>query len=233
MTEMKKLIFAFSIILIAFSCSKESSNFTLKGTIKGLKKGTVYLERAEDSIFEIIDSLPINGNSEFELHSNLEEPEVLILRLQKNDKEGETIAFFADKGITEISTTLKNFNFDAKINGSKQQELLEEYLAVMSKFNDQNLELIIDRFDPNKGNDTTTTTDFEDKYNSLLRRKYLYTINFAVTHNTSEVAPYLAITEIADANTKFLDTIYNTLKDSIKSTLYGKKLKNLIDSRNQ
>ena len=214
-------------------CTKETSNFTLKGTIKGLKKGTVYLERAEDSIYKVIDSMLINGNPVFELRTNLEEPEVLFLRLQKNDHDEETIAFFADKGITEITTSLKNFNFDVKIKGSKQQELLEEYLSVMSKFNDQNLELIKDRFDPKKEKDTTSTSDFEDKYNSLLKRKYLYTINFAVTHNTSEVAPYLAIAEIADANTKFLDTIYSTLKDSIKSTLYGKKLKDLIDSRNQ
>jgi len=230
---MKKIFLAFSIFLLVISCTKETSNFTLKGNIKGLKKGTVYLESAEDSIFKIIDSLPINGNPDFELRANLEEPEMLFLRLQKNDNGEETIAFFADKGVTEINTTLKNFNFDAKIKGSKQQELLEEYLAVMSKFNDQNLDLLKERFEPKKENDTTSTSDFDDKYNSLLKRKYLYTINFAITHNTSEVAPYLAIAEIPDANTKFLDTIYNTLKDSIKSTLYGKKLKDLIDSRNQ
>lgn len=230
---MKKLLFVFSVLLIVGSCTRETSNFTLKGSIKGLKKGTVYLERFEDSIFKIIDSLPINGNPIFELHANLEEPEVLFLRLQKNDQDEETIAFFAAMGTTEISTSLKNFNFDAKIKGSKQQELFAEYLDVMSKFNDQNLNLIKDRFEPNKGNDTTSALDFENKYNSLLKRKYLYTINFAVMHNTSEVAPYLAISEIADANTRFLDTIYNTLKDSIKSTLYGKKLKDLIDSRNQ
>lgn len=230
---MKKVFYLFSIVLVVVSCAKETSNFTLKGNIKGLKKGTVYLERAEDSIFKIIDSLAINGNANFELRANLEEPEVLFLRLLKNDNDEETIAFFADKGITEINTSLKNFNFDVEIKGSKQQELLQEYLAVMSKFNDQNLDLIKERFDPNQDKDTTSSLDYENKYNSLLRRKYLYTINFAVTHNASEVAPYLAITEIADANTKFLDTIYNTLQDSIKSTLYGKKLKELIDSRNQ
>jgi len=215
------------------SCSKETSNFTLKGHVKGLKKGTVYLEREQDSTYKIIDSIVINGNPQFELHCNLEEPEVLFLRLNKNDNNEGIITFFADKGITEINSTLKNFNFDAKIKGSKQQELLEEYLTMISKFNDKNLDLIKAHFEPKKENDTASGPDFESKYNSLLRRKYLYTINFAVTHNQSEVAPYLAITEIADTNIKFLDTIYNSLENNIKSTLYGKKLKALIDGRNQ
>jgi Domain of unknown function (DUF4369) len=228
-----KNILSVVIVLLAISCTKETANFTLKGNIKGLKKGTVYLEKEQDSTYKIIDSLVINGNPQFELHCNLEEPEVLYLRLNKNDNKESIITFFADKGITEINSTLKNFSFDAKINGSKQQELLEEYLAMMSKFNDQNLDMIKDHFDPKKEKDSTSNLDFEDKYNSLLKRKYLYTINFAVTHNQSEVAPYLAITEIANANIKFLDTIYNSLENNIKSTLYGKKLKSLIDGRNQ
>ena len=227
---MKKTLLIIAISL-AFNCAKEQSNFTLKGNIKGLKKGTVYLERVLDSTYEVIDSLVINGNSEFELNSNLKEPEVLFLRLKKNDNDEEIISFFADKGITELTSTLKNFNFNAKIKGSKQQELLEEYAQMMSKFNNLNLDLIKEHFESNKENDTTETIDFETKQNNLIRRKYLYTINFAVNHNTSEVAPYLAVSEISDANAKFLDTIYNTLKDSIKSTLYGKKLKELIEIR--
>jgi hypothetical protein len=163
----------------------------------------------------------------------LEEPEVLFLRLNKNDNNEGIITFFADKGITEINSTLKNFNFDAKIKGSKQQELLEEYLTMISKFNDQNLDFIKAHFEPKKENDTTSGLDFESKYNSLLRRKYLYTINFAVTHNESEVAPYLAITQIANANPKFLDTIYNSLEANLKTSRYGKQLKAFIDNQKQ
>ncbi|HEX9825896.1 MAG TPA: DUF4369 domain-containing protein [Flavobacteriaceae bacterium] len=229
---MRKIL-SIVIVLLIMSCSKETSNFTLKGHVKGLKKGTVYLEREQDSTYKIIDSIVINGNPQFELHCNLEEPEVLFLRLNKNDNNEGIITFFADKGITEINSTLKNFNFDAKIKGSKQQELLEEYLTMISKFNDKNLDLIKAHFEPKKENDTTSGLDFESKYNSLLRRKYLYTINFAVTHNESEVAPYLAITQIANANPKFLDTIYNSLEANLKTSRYGKQLKAFIDNQKQ
>ena len=118
--------------------------------IKDLKKGTVYLQRQQDTIMITLDSLEINGNLDFELYSELPEPELLFLKLDKNDNDEGTIVFFADKGITQIHSTLKNFNFDAKIKGSKQQETLEEYLLVMSKFNDRNLDLIKENFEAKK-----------------------------------------------------------------------------------
>ena len=229
---MKKILLAVFILSI-ISCSKDNSNFTLLGNIKGLKKGTVYLEKEQDSTYKIIDSLVINGDPQFELHCYLDEPEVLFLRLNKNDNNEGIVTFFADKGITEINSTLKNFSFNAKIKGSKQQELLEEYLSIMSKFNNQNLDMIKKRFETKKENDTVKDFNYEENLNSLLKRKYLYTINFAITHKTSEVAPYLAVTQIANANPKYLDTIYNSLDSNLKTSLYGKQLKALIDNNKE
>ena len=141
------------------------------------------------------------------------------------------LSFLLIKGITEINTTLKNFNFDAKIKGSKQQKTLDEYLLMMSKFNDKNLDLIKENFDAQKANDTIKSIDLEAQYNSLLKRKYLYTINFAINNKDSEVAPYLALTEIQNTSVKFLENIYDALDDNIKSSMYGQKLKSTIETR--
>ncbi len=228
---MKKLLFIVTIISLV-ACKNETHDFTLKGSIKGLKKGKVYLQKQQDSILITIDSVDISGQPSFELHSSLTEPEVLFLKLDKNDNDDGIIPFFADKGITEIQTTLKNFNFDAKVSGSKQQVLLDEYLVMMSKFNDKNLDLIKENFESKKENDTLSF-DFESEYNSLLKRKYLYTINFAVNNNDSEVSPYLALTEIPRTSVKYLETIYDALEESIKTSLYGKELKTVIEKRKQ
>ena len=93
---MKKLILAFAIIVIA-SCSKTQHDLTVKVNIKGLKKGTVYLKKVQDSTLITIDSLQINGNPAFELHSTIESPEIFFLYLDKNSSEDNRIAFFADK----------------------------------------------------------------------------------------------------------------------------------------
>ena len=137
---MKKL----SILLIALifiACGKNQKDLTVKVNIDGLKKGTLYLKKAEDTILVTVDSLLVNGNSNIELHSTLDTPEVFYLYLDKNSAEKDRIAFFANKGITEINTTLKNFAFDADIKGSEQQTVLNEYKTLISKMNNRNLEL--------------------------------------------------------------------------------------------
>ena len=227
---MKQLIILLLGLLIV-SCGDEQPQheFTLKGYVKGLKKGTVYLQRQQDTMMVTLDSLEVQGDPNFELHYDLNEPEVLFLKLDKKDNDEGTVVFFANKGITEVNTTLKNFNYDAVVKGSEQQEVLEEYLVMMSKFNDRNLEIIQESLEASKANDTTVS--FEENYNKLLRRKYLYTINFAVNNSDSEVAPYLAISEVPNTSIKFLEDIYNALSDEIKSSKYGVQLKELIELR--
>jgi len=229
---MKKIAFLF-ILAILFSCGKTNthSDLTVKLTIKGLKKGTVYLKKAEDSTIVTVDSLEINGEAPIELHSNLESPEMYFLQLNKNTNQDENISFFADKGITEINTSLKNFAFDAKIKGSKQQQVLEDYLLLMSRINDRRLDLIKAEFEAKSDNDSLKIEAITDAYNSLLKTKYLQTINFAMLNKDSEVAPYIALTEIADAQIKWLDTISNVLTPKVKASKYGKELELFISER--
>ncbi len=228
--SMKKL-FTLLVIVLLIACAKDTSNFTLKGNIKGLMKGTVYLQKQKDSSLVTIDSLVINGNPEFELTTNLESPEMLYLKLHKYDNEEHIIPFFAAEGITEISSNLKNFELDTKVKGSKQQEKLEEYKKMMSRFQGQNLDLIKDNFDAQKDNDTTKLNTTVKNYESLVKRKYFYTINFALNNKDNEVAPYLVLSEIYDANIKYLDTVNNALTAEVKASKYGKELQSLIDKR--
>ncbi len=226
---MKKLL-PFILTLLFLSCSNEGHDLTVKTYIKGLKKGSVYLKKVQDTALVTVDSIVINGNSEFELHSDLESPEVFFLYLDKNSNENDRISFFADKGITEINTTLKNFVFDAKINGSKQQKTLEEYQLMMSRFNEKNLNLIKENFEAQKDGDTTRYNSIQKEFDNLLKRKYLYTVNFALNNKDSEVAPYLALTEIYNAQIKYLDTINISLTPEVKNSKYGKELQLFVDN---
>ena len=176
-----------------------------------------------------LDSLIINGNSNFELYSDIESPEMYFLYLDKNSSENDRIAFFADKGITEINTTLKNFVFGAKIIGSVQQTTWEEYQNIISRLNDRNLDLIKENFEAQKKLDTTKLKAIEKEYDGILKRKYLYTVNFAINNKDSEVAPYLALTEIYNAHISLLDTINNSLTPKVKKSKYGKELQIFID----
>jgi hypothetical protein len=225
----RNLLYLLSIVLIS-ACSTEP-DLTVTGTIKGLKKGTVYLKKAEDSVLIAIDSFAINGEVPFELHADLEEPEVMILNLDDNTTSDYTVAFFADKGITTINTTFKRFGFDAKITGGDQQKRLNEYTEVARRFDNKALDLIKERFEADQSGDTVRINEAYAKTESNLKRKYLYTINFALSNKDSEIAPYLALTEIFDANIKYLDTIYNVLPGNILNSKYGIELKEFMEIR--
>ena len=233
MTKLNKVLSLIILALIVVSCGNDKeANFTLKGKIKGLKKGVVYLQKNGDSTSIIdLDSMVVTGQPEFTLQTNIDEPILLYLKLYKNDGLEHYIPFFADKGVTEINTTLKNFNFDTKITGSKQQKLLDDYTVIMSQFNFQNLELIKADFLAQKANDSIALDSITKRSKSLLQRKYSYTIQFAMNNKDSEIAPYLALYEIPSANPIYIDSIYNGLTDPIKNSLYGKKLSDVIDNR--
>ncbi|MFV0540507.1 MAG: DUF4369 domain-containing protein, partial [Aestuariibaculum sp.] len=161
---MKKIVFLFLVVLIS-SCEKKQHDLVVKGSIKGLKKGVVYLKKLNDTVLFTIDSVVVNGQPNFELYSEIESPEIFYLDLDKNSKEENRILFFADKGITEISTTLKNFTVDAKINGSEQQKLLERYREMIGRFNGQNLDLIKETLNAQKADDKTKLDSIDAMYN--------------------------------------------------------------------
>ncbi len=232
MIKSNKVLSLIILLLIAVSCGKEKeANFTLKGNVKGLKKGVVYLQKDGDSSIVDIDSMVVIGQQEFTLQTNIDEPIILYLKLFKNDGEEHYIPFFADKGITEINTTLKNFNFDAKITGSSQQKLLDEYMDVMSRYNNQNLELIAANFRAQKANDSILVDSLSKQSERLVKRKYSYTIQFAMNNMDSEIAPYLALYEIPSANPIYIDSVYNGLTDAIKNSYYGQKLGEVVTNR--
>ncbi len=226
---MKKITFLLIISLIA-ACSEKQPDLIVRGHIKDLKKGTIYLKKVKDTVLATVDSIVINGDSHFELYSDLDSPEIFFLYLNKNSSEEDRITFFADKGITEINTSLKNFVYDAKINGSAQQKTLEKYLTIMDKMKDRDLDLIKEHFEAQKSNDTAKIKAIEKESNNSLKRKYLYTVNFALNNRDSEVAPYLALTEVYNARITFLDTINNSLSPKVKKSKYGKELQSFIDN---
>ena len=232
---MRKSIIAFVSLLILVSCTEKKSdkNFILTGNIKGLKNGTLYIQRVKDTTLVAIDTIKISGDSHFTSEFDLQSPEMLYLFLDRGvtNSLDNNIAFFAEKGNMNIETSLDFFTSDVKITGSKNQELYDEYKKVASRFVDEDLDLIEKKFKAFKANKMDEVAQIEAKQQNNLKRKYLYTTNFAVNHGDYEVSPYVALAEIYDINLKFLDTIQKTMSPKVAKSLYGKKLNDFIAER--
>ena len=226
----KILIFVFGIFII-YSCSKENDNtMYVDGYIKGLKKGTLYLQKQQDSLIISVDSVKVNGTEKFILTDEVTSPEMYFLTLGNGNKK---IAFFGEKDTVQISSRLDKFELKARITGSKNQELLDKYLEIKKKFTDQNLDLIKEEFDARKSGVQDSLDIVTTKLRNLNRRMYLYTTNFAVNNADFEVAPYIALTELVNANIRLLDTINSSLSPEIKNSKYGKQLNVFIETINR
>lgn len=232
---MRKSIVLVLSTLFLFSCAEKKSdkNFVLTGNIKGLKEGKLYIQRMEDTTLVAIDSIIISGDSNFKSEFDIQSPEMLYLFLDRgvSNSLDNNIPFFAEQGKMNIETSLDFFTADAKITGSKNHELYEEYKKVMSKFIDKDLELIQKKVMAYKENKTDEIAKIEEEQNGILKRKYLYSTNFAVNNGDYEVSPYIALAEIYDINLKYLDTIHKTMTPKVAKSLYGKKLTEYYNER--
>jgi hypothetical protein len=173
-----------------------------------------------------VDSIKLDGKTEIVLSDAIESPEIYFLVLDKI--VGERISFFGEKGEITVNAKLEKFTTSAKITGSVNQDLLTEHKAMAQKFNGKKLDLAVEKFNAYKINDTALAAKLEQEEASLIKRKYYYTTNFAVVNASHEVAPYLALTELYDANIRLLDTINNSLSKEVKASKYGKELEKYI-----
>ena len=226
---MKKEFLIFNLLILTFSCSTNETKMIVSGNIDGLKKGTIYLQKQQDSIIVSIDSILVEGNSNFKLETEINEPDIYYLYLDKNDGDSlnDIITFFGNNGKINIKTSLKNFDSSYEISGSKNTELLQEYFSIIRKFNLQNLDLLEIYYKAQIENNQTKIDSVNTQIENLIKRKYLYTLNFATNNSEFEISPYLAVSQIADANQEFLLKLYDTLPEKIKKSKYGNILQKL------
>lgn len=230
---MNKLLSTLAILLLLISCSSNENKMLLTGNVKGLKKGIIYLQKIEDTLLKTVDSVVIDGNSSFSFTETILEPELyyLFLKIENGILQDDRIQFFAEAKPIHINTTLKHFAVDAKITGSENQEKFELYQKIIDRYSHKNLDLIEQQFTARQNGNDSLVTSINKSQKSIIAKKYLATISFALTNNDFEVSPYLIVNRVNNAKLKYLDSVYNNLTPKVKDSKYGKDLESLITSR--
>lgn len=229
---MNKILTFLTVLILLIACSSNEDKMTLTGNVKGLKKGTLLLQKIEDSVLVSIDSVLVNGSSLFSFKETILEPEIyyLNLRLDNGILKDDRISFFAEANPINISTTLTNFAIDAKVTGSNNQEKYKTYKKIIDRYSDRNLELIEQIFEAKKKGNDSLVIKLNNNQNSILAKKYLATISFALSNKDFEISPYLMVSYVNDTRLVYLDSVYNNLTPKIKDSKYGKDLESLIGS---
>lgn len=225
---MRNLRILILLFLVASCQTEQRGNMIVRGTIKGLKKGNIYLQKLSDSTLVSVDSVTLYGEENFTLSDNIESPEMYYLTLDGNVSE-KRILFFGEKGEISISDYLESFGVNPNIQGSNNQVIFDEYKKTMIQFQNRQLDLLKADFEAQKNKDIKKSDSLKKVSEDLIRKQYLYSTNFALSKTDYEVAPFIALTDLVNANVKLLDTIYISLSEDIKLSLYGKKLNDFIE----
>lgn len=231
---MKRLTFFCMALLLLSSCSDDATKILLvTGQVKGLKKGTLYLQHVPDSTLVTVDSVSVNGDGNFSFKTKLESPEVFYLYLDKKDNNdiNDRITFFAEPGTITINTDWNTFDTTAKISGSETNAKLEEYRKTMSNMAKRNMEIMLNASKSDNGLNQVNIDSLQTISDRNTQRGYAFAINYALNNKDSYIAPYIALKEIPDANQKYLDSIYNVLSPEIASSKYGRELAEMLQNK--
>lgn len=232
---MKRLFAALAGLLFLVSCqdTKKEGNLHLTGNVKGLGKGTLYIKKQVDTALVVLDSIRIDNDSHFETWLNVTSPEMYVLVLDRGTTNSidDRLPFFAEPGNINIETTLDAFFADAKVTGSKNHTLFEEFRKIDSRFTDENTNLIVEKLRAQRLGKPERLDSLEKVSESNLKRRYLYAVNFAVNHRDHEVAPYVALSAIPDVSLKYLDTIRTSMTPKVAKSFYGQRLEKFYQER--
>lgn len=225
---MKKIsvVFIVSILIIACS-SKKEGNMIVKGQIKGLRKGTLYLQKKKDSLLVTVDSVKLKGSNTFVLTDNVVSPIMYYLTFDGNTSE-KRLLFFGEKGEITITDNVEEFGFKPNIKGSKNQKVMDEFNKIDHGFKMKRLDFIKQDIEARATKNDSLIKALENDYKRMMRRKFLFTANFAISHPDTEASPYIALTELFDANIMLLDTINKSLSDRVRNSTYGKQLDTFV-----
>lgn len=232
---MKKFLLSFVSVLTILSCTekKPDTNTHITGNIKGLSNGMLYLQKMNDTVLVAIDSIKMEGDSKFQFDLNIDSPEVMYLVINRGVTKSldNDLPIFVEPGTINVDTELKYFYANAKVTGSKNHELLEQFQKINTKYKTDILEISKEKFDALRFKRIQDLDSIEQKLNKKISRKSLYAVNFALTNKDFEVAPFVALSELTNLNLKLLDTINNSLSPKVAQSRYGKLLNEFIKER--
>jgi hypothetical protein len=229
---MHRLFYILSVIIF-ISCSKTDQGFSLQGEIVGIKQGKLFLQQIKDSTLVNVDSIIFDGDSKFLFKADVKEPDMLYLYLDRGESKSldNTLQFFAEPKPMTLKTTLDKFYYDSKFSGSKNHDLLVNFQESLQKYKEKELTLVEWEIRYKKLNNQKKLDSIFQDMHKLMRRQYLYVINFAKNNKNHEIAPFLAVNNLANARTIYLDTIYKSLPKNIASSKYGVILDQMIKER--
>jgi len=235
---MKKILFLVTTAVVLFSCKNlADGEYEITGNIKGIKSGLVYLEKQDPMGMGVktIDTVKII-DGKFEIKGKTTEPEICFIQI---DKVNGKVPFILEGGEIEMQVD-KDSVFKSKLSGTYSNDEFSKFneetnklqKKVQKKAMDFQMKNMAKMNEAQKNKDTVAMNSLRKQYELIQKDITDYTFDYPKTHSKSYIS--VLIVQAMFNNSKFkvkeIETVYNSLDESLKKTKPGKKVKENIDN---
>lgn len=236
-------LFSLSVVSFYFNAEKKAvttkipdSNYTISGTIRGIKSNWVYIAH-QDTLnkFSKIDSAEVI-NEKFSFSGSVSHPEFCFLGLRSLDKNGKKSGlifqakFVLDKGNLTISCH-KDSIAKLKASGTKGQDEFASYMQKIAPISIEINALFNKKLAAEKKKDKKLLTALKKTTEINVNKVNQITLAHAKQYPNSTVSAYIINEHLYSPDEFNLQTGYNALTAEVKNSPYGRSIyKKLIAS---
>jgi len=231
---MKKILFVLTASAAIISCSKvKDGEYLITGTATGIENGKTIILQGADPATRMpvsLDTVKVE-NGKFEIKGKVTEPAFHTLILQGANGpiplilESGEIKVTIDKDSIQKSKVSGTYNNDEYVSFIEDITKTQKSLIDFQKKNNQKMQ------QAQQAQDTAVINSLMKQYMEIQKevgensKKKYYT--YAETHPKSYISAILIQNLLNDptADTKKLESLYNSLDESLKNTTPGKEIK--------
>lgn len=218
-------LIALSISLF-FACNtseKRAEQYSINGTVNGLDKGVVYLQKIQDGDLVKVDSAGFSEGS-FQLAGSVPSPEVHYLSFK--DHKGSA-RFFLENSKIEIKAFIDNLK-QLSVKGSNSQNAYENYQSQTAQFDNRMQDVYKKWKKATEEGNKILVSNLDSAYGAIQDDKKAYMLSYALENNKSAVAPYIVYSNAYQLNLEELDNVTTNLDPVLDQNVYAKKLKKRV-----
>lgn len=224
---MKNLGFLIVLLLFIVSCQSNTMKYQINGSVAGLDSGKVYLVKVEQGKPLAIDTTNLkDGNFSFTGTAGI--PELHYLRLNDRDYFAQ---FFLENAKINVEA-YKDSLRATKVTGSPTTDIFNSYLDELQNMNNKMREY-------QQKYQTAAASGNQDEMDKIKidveaanDNMIVFAKNFIKEHNTSVVAPFITLTQLAQQlDFSDLKALVDTFPADLDGSPYVKQLKEMVEQK--
>lgn len=225
---MKKLIVALLAISIFASCDiqqKDTSQFTITGSIDSTYSNQVYLLKREDGKWVNLDTVAaVNGA--FKFTGSIEMPELYYI--QAEGVKGYS-SLFAESSAIGFKSSLEDFR-NAQISGSASQQVYDDFQNQADAISKKQEEAWRNIKNAQQAENEEEVQKWEQVFDDLDVEYKQFILDYAKTNNTSVVSAYVVLRNAYYFDETDLEPVVANFDPSIANSTYVKSLSDRVET---